>query len=107
MFCDGPFASRQKLTFIPAVKIWPAFTNNEIAQSEVANGRTFVHYWMHNAFLTIVGEKISKSLGNAVYLSDIIKRTTSARAPLLLLAGALPHPNIFLVGCSRGSRWSA
>ncbi len=48
--------------------------NNEIAQSEVANGRTFVHYWMHNAFLTIVGEKISKSLGNAVYLSDIIKK---------------------------------
>ena len=48
--------------------------NNEIAQSEAASGRTFVHYWMHNAFLTIGGEKISKSLGNVVYLSDIIKK---------------------------------
>ena len=45
--------------------------NNEIAQSEAANGRTFVHYWMHSAFLTMNGEKASKSLGNVVYLSDI------------------------------------
>lgn len=48
--------------------------NNEIAQSEGASGRTFTHYWMHNAFLTMSGEKISKSLGNVVYLSDIIKK---------------------------------
>lgn len=45
--------------------------NNEIAQSEAANGRTFVHYWMHSSFLTMNGEKASKSLGNVVYLSDI------------------------------------
>jgi cysteinyl-tRNA synthetase len=45
--------------------------NNEIAQSEAANGRKFVHYWMHNAFLTMHGEKASKSLGNVVYLSEI------------------------------------
>lgn len=45
--------------------------NNEIAQSEAASGRTFVHYWMHNAFLSMHSEKISKSLGNVVYLSDI------------------------------------
>lgn len=48
--------------------------NNEIAQSEAANGRTFVHYWMHNAFLTMGGEKASKSLGNSVLLPDIIER---------------------------------
>ena len=48
--------------------------NNEIAQSEAANGRTFVHYWMHNAFLTVGGEKISKSLGNVFYLSDIVAK---------------------------------
>jgi cysteinyl-tRNA synthetase len=48
--------------------------NNEIAQSEAANGRTFVHYWMHSAFLTMQGEKASKSLGNVVYLSDIIEK---------------------------------
>ncbi len=45
--------------------------NNEIAQSEASSGRTFVHYWMHNAFVTMSGEKASKSLGNVVYLSDI------------------------------------
>ncbi|MEK7060419.1 MAG: cysteine--tRNA ligase [Patescibacteria group bacterium] len=48
--------------------------NNEIAQSEAANGRTFVHYWMHSAFLTMNGEKASKSTGNAIYLSDIIEK---------------------------------
>lgn len=48
--------------------------NNEIAQSEAASGRTFVHYWMHNAFLTMSGEKASKSLGNVVYLSDVTQK---------------------------------
>ncbi len=48
--------------------------NNEIAQSEAANGRTFVHYWMHCAFLTMEGQKASKSIGNVVYLSDIKER---------------------------------
>lgn len=52
----------------------PIHHNNEIAQSEAASGRTFVHYWLHNAFLTMGGEKASKSLGNVVYLSDIIKK---------------------------------
>ena len=46
--------------------------NNEIAQSEAASGRTFVHYWMHNAFLTMGGEKVSKSLGNGYQLSDVV-----------------------------------
>ncbi len=48
--------------------------NNEIAQSESVGGRTFVHYWMHSAFLTMRGEKASKSLGNVVYLSDIVEK---------------------------------
>lgn len=48
--------------------------NDEIAQSETANGRPFVRYWLHNAFLTMGGEKISKSLGNVVYLSQIVER---------------------------------
>lgn len=55
--------------------------NNEIAQSEAASNRTFVHYWMHVAFLTMSGEKASKSLGNVVYLSDI---TAKGYAPLAL-----------------------
>lgn len=52
----------------------PVHHNNEIAQSEAASGRPFVHYWLHNAFLTMRGDKISKSLGNVIYLSDIAKR---------------------------------
>jgi cysteinyl-tRNA synthetase len=52
----------------------PVHHNNEIAQSESALNHPFVHYWMHNAFLTIEGQKISKSIGNTVYLSDIVER---------------------------------
>ena len=37
---------------------------NEIAQSEAANGKEFARYWMHNAFLNIDNRKMSKSLGN-------------------------------------------
>jgi cysteinyl-tRNA synthetase len=49
--------------------------NNEIAQSEAASGKKpFVRYWLHNAFLTIDGEKISKSLGNIYTLSDVKER---------------------------------
>ena len=48
--------------------------NDEIAQSESASGRPFVRYWLHNAFLNLEGEKISKSLGNVVYLSDVTAR---------------------------------
>lgn len=47
--------------------------NNEIAQSEAITQKPFVHYWMHAAFLTMQGEKISKSLGNVVYLSDVVE----------------------------------
>ncbi len=54
--------------------------NNEIAQSEAASGRTFVHYWMHNAFLTMNGEKASKSLGNVWYLSDVVAKGFSPLA---------------------------
>ena len=54
--------------------------NNEIAQSEAANGRPFVRYWMHGAFLTMGGDKASKSLGNVVYLSEVIEKGFSPLA---------------------------
>ena len=47
---------------------------NEIAQSEAANGVEFARYWMHNAFLKIDGEKMSKSLGNFFTIRDIGKK---------------------------------
>lgn len=47
---------------------------NEIAQSEAANGTEFARYWMHNGFLKIDGEKMSKSLGNFFTIRDIGKK---------------------------------
>ncbi len=44
---------------------------NEIAQSEAANGRPFARYWMHNGFLNIDNKKMSKSLGNFFTVRDI------------------------------------
>lgn len=44
---------------------------NEIAQSEGSTEKTFVHYWLHNAFLTTQGEKISKSKGGLYTLDDL------------------------------------
>lgn len=44
---------------------------NEIAQSEAANGKTFAKYWMHNAFLNIDNRKMSKSLGNFFTVREI------------------------------------
>ena len=46
---------------------------NEIAQSEAANGVQFAKYWMHNAFLNIDNKKMSKSLGNFFTVRDISK----------------------------------
>ncbi len=47
---------------------------NEIAQAEALTGKTFANYWMHNGLLTVRGEKMSKSLGNYVALSDFLAR---------------------------------
>lgn len=44
---------------------------NEIAQSECASGQTFANYWMHNAFVNVDHEKMSKSLGNFFTVRDI------------------------------------
>lgn len=47
---------------------------NEIAQSEAATGHTFVNVWMHNGFVRINDEKMSKSLGNFFTVRDVMKR---------------------------------
>jgi cysteinyl-tRNA synthetase len=46
---------------------------NEIAQSEAATGKPFVRYWIHNGFVNINKEKMSKSLGNILTLKEIFK----------------------------------
>ncbi len=52
----------------------PVHHTNEIAQSQAAYGTPLARYWMHQAFLTVDGTKVSKSLGNDIYLSDIADR---------------------------------
>ncbi len=47
---------------------------NEIAQSEGANGAPFVNFWMHNGFLNIDNEKMSKSLGNFFTIREVLER---------------------------------
>jgi cysteinyl-tRNA synthetase len=47
---------------------------NEIAQSEGASGRPFVRYWLHNGFLNVDNEKMSKSLGNFFTIRDVLGR---------------------------------
>lgn len=47
---------------------------NEIAQSEGASGGRFVRYWLHNGFLNVDNEKMSKSLGNFFTIRDVLER---------------------------------
>jgi cysteinyl-tRNA synthetase len=58
---------------------------NEIAQSECANGETFVRTWLHAEHLVVDGEKMSKSLGNQYTLRDLLARGASPRAIRYLL----------------------
>ncbi len=46
---------------------------NEVAQSEAATGKPFVQYWIHNGFVNINKEKMSKSLGNILTIKEILK----------------------------------
>lgn len=47
---------------------------NEIAQSEAANGCEFAHYWMHNGFINVENHKMSKSLGNFFTVRDVAEK---------------------------------
>lgn len=47
---------------------------NEIAQSEAMTGKTMANYWLHNGYINIDNEKMSKSLGNFILVHDIIKK---------------------------------
>lgn len=60
---------------------------NERAQSRSV-GRPFARYWMHNAWVTIKGEKMSKSLGNSLVVSEILQQV---EAPVLRLALGTVH----------------
>lgn len=67
----------------------PVHHNNEIAQSEAALGKKpFARFWMHRAHLQIGGAKIAKSVGNTIFLEQIVEKGYSPLAFRYLLLGA-------------------
>ena len=66
---------------------------NEIAQSVCAHdGAPFVRYWMHNGYLTVDGEKMSKSLGNFHTVHDLLDKTPGEAIRLALLSAHYRQP---------------
>ena len=66
---------------------------NEIAQSRCAFGtHTMANYWMHNGFVTVEGEKMSKSLGNFYTVHDVLKEWPGEAIRLLLLSAHYRAP---------------
>ncbi|MDA0351458.1 MAG: cysteine--tRNA ligase [Chloroflexi bacterium] len=66
---------------------------NEIAQAEAATGQTFARLWMHNGMVQFEGEKMSKSLGNVVTVSDALSRWRPDALRLFVLNSYYRGPN--------------
>jgi L-cysteine:1D-myo-inositol 2-amino-2-deoxy-alpha-D-glucopyranoside ligase len=64
----------------------------EAAQSEAATGERFVRHWMHQALVRMDGEKMSKSLGNLVFVSDLRKMWDTRAIRLAVVAHHYRHP---------------
>ncbi len=60
---------------------------NEIAQSEAANGGHFAHYWMHSGMVQVNNEKMSKSLGNFFVIRDVLKTYPAEVVRYFLISG--------------------
>ena len=65
---------------------------NEVAQSECATGKPFAHYWMHNGFINIDNEKMSKSLGNFFTVRDILKEYEAEDVRMFMLSAQYRSP---------------
>ena len=65
---------------------------NEVAQSECATGKPFAHYWMHNGFINIDNEKMSKSLGNFFTVRDILKEYDAEDVRMFMLSAQYRSP---------------
>ncbi|MBI2460670.1 MAG: cysteine--tRNA ligase [Candidatus Rokubacteria bacterium] len=65
---------------------------NEIAQSEASTGQEFVRYWIHNGFVNLGAEKMSKSLGNVLLVRELVKRHDPEALRLYLLQTHYRHP---------------
>ncbi len=65
---------------------------NEIAQSECAHGEIMAHYWLHNGFLDIESEKMSKSIGNVKIPHEMLKETHGEVLRMALLSAQYRQP---------------
>jgi len=65
---------------------------NEIAQSECAHGKPMARYWLHNGFLSMDAEKMSKSLGNVKLVHDLLKEHDGETLRLALMSGHYRQP---------------
>ncbi|WP_432822704.1 cysteine--tRNA ligase [Trichloromonas sp.] len=65
---------------------------NEIAQSEGANGKPFVKYWLHNGFVNVNQEKMSKSLGNFFTIRDILEKYDAEVVRFFILSAHYRSP---------------
>ena len=65
---------------------------NEIAQSEAYTGKPFARYWMHNGYINIDNEKMSKSLNNFVLVNDILKEMDPQVLRFFMLSVHYRHP---------------
>jgi cysteinyl-tRNA synthetase len=65
---------------------------NEIAQSEAATGKPFANYWMHNGYINIDNEKMSKSKGNFFTVRDIAQKYDLAVVRLFMLSAHYRNP---------------
>ena len=77
---------------------------NEIAQSECANGKTFANYWMHNAFLNIDTRKMSKSLGNFFTVREISEKYDLQVLRLFMLSAQYRSPLNFSADLMEASK---
>jgi len=68
---------------------------NEIAQSESYTGKQFAKYWMHNGMMQLSGEKMSKSLGNLVTISDFLEKHEADVLRMLVLNSNYRNPLTF------------
>ncbi len=65
---------------------------NEIAQSEAATGKPFARYWMHNGFINVDNQKMSKSLNNFLFVRDIAKEYDLDAVRFFLLSAQYRNP---------------
>ena len=65
---------------------------NEIAQSEVATGKTFARYWMHVAFLQIDGQRMGKSESNFIFVHDAVQQYAPEAIRHFLISAQYRHP---------------